>query len=54
MIDFLLRTDNGPLLGVNRTPQSMRAFSVCYMEAATVCTSGAVYPVVFGEGALAA
>ena len=40
--------------GVNRTRQSRRAFSVCYMEAATVCSSGAAFPVVFGEGALAA
>ena len=40
--------------GVNRTRQSRRAFSVCYMEAATVCSSGATFPVVFGEGALAA
>ena len=40
--------------GVNRTPQSRRAFCVCYMEAATVCSSGATFPVVFGGGALAA
>ena len=39
---------------VNRTDQSRRAFSVCYMEAATVANNGAEYPVVFGDGALGA
>ncbi|HJP29081.1 MAG TPA: phytanoyl-CoA dioxygenase family protein [Candidatus Latescibacteria bacterium] len=37
---------------VNRTQQSRRAFSVCYMDAATVASNGATYPVVFGDGAL--
>ena len=37
---------------VNRTDQSRRAFSVCYMDAATVTNNDATYPVVFGEGAL--
>jgi phytanoyl-CoA hydroxylase len=37
---------------VNRTQQSRRAFSVCYMDAATVSQRGATYPVVFGDGAL--
>ena len=32
---------------VNRTSQSRRAFSVCYMEARTVDRSGSKYPVVF-------
>ena len=39
---------------VNRTQQSRRAFSVCYMDAATVASNGATYRRVFGEGALAA
>jgi hypothetical protein len=38
---------------VNRTQQSRRAFSVCYMDAATVASNGGTYPVVFGEGAMA-
>lgn len=38
---------------VNRTQQSRRAFSVCYMDAATVSSRGTTFPVVFGEGALA-
>lgn len=37
---------------VNRTQQSRRAFSVCYMEAATVSARGSTYPVVFGDGEL--
>jgi len=37
---------------VNRSKQSRRAFSVCYMEAATVANNDATYPVVFGQGAL--
>ncbi len=37
---------------VNHTGIPRRAFSVCYMEAATVSSRGATYPVVFGEGAL--
>ena len=36
----------------NGTDQSRRAFSVCYMDAATVDSNGNIYPVVFGEGAL--
>jgi phytanoyl-CoA hydroxylase len=39
---------------VNRTQQSRRAFSVCYMDAATTTNNGASYPVVFGGGALEA
>ncbi len=37
---------------VNRTAIPRRAFSVCYMEAATVSSRGATFPVVFGQGAL--
>lgn len=37
---------------VNHTQQSRRAFSVCYMDAATVSSRGTSFPVVFGEGAL--
>lgn len=37
---------------VNRTPIPRRAFSVCYMDAATQSKSGAKFPVMFGEGAL--
>jgi hypothetical protein len=37
---------------VNRTGIPRRAFSVCYMDAATRSSRGAAYPVVFGEGAL--
>ncbi|MBI2504170.1 MAG: phytanoyl-CoA dioxygenase family protein [Candidatus Latescibacteria bacterium] len=37
---------------VNRTAIPRRAFSVCYMDAATVSSRGAPFPVVFGEGAL--
>ena len=37
---------------VNHSQQSRRAFSVCYMDAATVADNGASYPVVFGAGAL--
>jgi hypothetical protein len=37
---------------VNRTAIPRRAFSACYMDAATVSSRGAVFPVVFGEGAL--
>ena len=36
----------------NSTDQSRRAFSVCYMEAATVAKNGQTFPVVFGEGAI--
>ncbi|MFH1566699.1 MAG: phytanoyl-CoA dioxygenase family protein, partial [Gemmatimonadota bacterium] len=39
---------------VNRTRQSRRAFSVCYMDAATAAGNGTPYPVVFGSGALVA
>ncbi len=38
---------------VNRTERARRAFSVCYMDAATVASNGHNYPVVFGENALA-
>ncbi len=37
---------------VNRSSTSRRAFSVCYMDAATRTTDGAGFPIVFGEGAL--
>ncbi len=36
----------------NQTDIPRRAFSVCYMEAATESVSGQSFPVVFGEGAL--
>jgi phytanoyl-CoA hydroxylase len=40
---------------VNRSPQSRRAFSVCYMEAATLKNGvPGKFPAVFGEGELAA
>lgn len=45
--NWLLHTSD-----VNRTQQSRRAFSVCYMEAATTSTNGQTFPVVFGPGAL--
>lgn len=45
--NWLLHTSD-----VNRSKQSRRAFSVCYMEAATVANNDATYPVVFGQGAL--
>lgn len=37
---------------VNRTPLPRRAFSICYMDAATKSKRGAAFPVIFGEGAL--
>ncbi|MCB0093831.1 MAG: phytanoyl-CoA dioxygenase family protein, partial [Caldilineaceae bacterium] len=36
----------------NRTTIARRAFSVCYMDANTVCRNGQPYPVIFGTGAL--
>ncbi|MCB9149628.1 MAG: phytanoyl-CoA dioxygenase family protein [Caldilineaceae bacterium] len=36
----------------NRTTIARRAFSVCYMDANTVCRNGQPYPVIFGAGAL--
>jgi ectoine hydroxylase-related dioxygenase (phytanoyl-CoA dioxygenase family) len=36
----------------NHSDQSRRAFSVCYMDAATVDAHGGAYPVIFGEQAL--
>lgn len=36
----------------NHSPIARRAFSVCYMDAATVDSSGKTYPVIFGEGAI--
>ena len=36
----------------NRTDEPRRAFSVCYMDAATVASNGDTFPVIFGEGAL--
>jgi len=38
--------------GVNTTEIPRRAFSVCYMEAATKTTSGETYAVIFGNSAL--
>ncbi|MBV7330561.1 phytanoyl-CoA dioxygenase family protein [Chloroflexi bacterium TSY] len=38
--------------GVNRTTIARRAFSACYLDAATVSTSNQSFPVIFGEGAL--
>ncbi len=38
--------------GVNRTPIARRAFSVCFMDAATVDSQHHAYSVIFGEGAL--
>ena len=43
--NWLLHTSD-----VNRTQQSRRAFSVCYMDAATKSSRGTSFPVVFGEG----
>ena len=37
---------------VNRSEQSRRAFSICYMDGRTVDTSGTTYSRIFGEGAL--
>jgi len=37
---------------VNRSGQSRRAFSVCYMHGETRTNKGATFPIVFGEGAL--
>ena len=37
----------------NHTKIARRAFSVCYMDANTVCSNGGEYPVIFGEGAFA-
>jgi phytanoyl-CoA hydroxylase len=37
---------------VNSTDIPRRAFSVCYMDAATVSSRGNQFPVVFGDGAL--
>ena len=37
---------------VNKTGKPRRAFSVCYMDAATRSASEEVFPVIFGEGAL--
>lgn len=37
---------------VNRSDQSRRAFSVCYMDARTRSNKGETFPVIFGEGAL--
>jgi phytanoyl-CoA hydroxylase len=45
--NWLLHTSD-----INRSQQSRRAFSVCYMEAATVTNNDATYPVIFGDGAL--
>ncbi len=37
---------------VNKTDQSRRAFSVCYMDARTVASNGETFTTVFGEGSL--
>lgn len=37
---------------VNRSSISRRAFSTCYMDARTICRSGAKFPTLFGPGAL--
>ena len=39
--------------GVNSTDSPRRAFSVCYMDAATKAHNGERYSLIFGEGALA-
>jgi phytanoyl-CoA hydroxylase len=39
--------------GINRTDIPRRAFSVCYMDAATKTSNGERYSLIFGEGALA-
>ncbi|MEM7132719.1 MAG: phytanoyl-CoA dioxygenase family protein [Chloroflexota bacterium] len=38
--------------GVNRTTTARRAFSACYLDAATVSASNKTFPTIFGEGAL--
>lgn len=38
--------------GINETDIARRAFSVCYMDAATVSTENRDYPLIFGPGAL--
>ena len=38
--------------GTNRTVSARRAFSVCYLDAATVSASERTFPVIFGQGAL--
>lgn len=38
--------------GTNSTRIARRAFSVCYLDAATVSASGNNFPVIFGRGAL--
>jgi Phytanoyl-CoA dioxygenase (PhyH) len=37
---------------VNKTDIPRRAYSVCYMDAATVDRNGRSYPIIFGEGAI--
>ena len=37
---------------VNQSDISRRAFSICYMDAATKSARGNTYPVIFGDGAL--
>jgi phytanoyl-CoA hydroxylase len=37
---------------VNRSPGSRRAFSVCYMDAATTTRGGQQFPVIFGAAAM--
>ena len=37
---------------INRTEIPRRAFSACYMDAATQTSSGEMYSIIFGEGAL--
>ena len=38
--------------GVNSTAIARRAFSVCYMDAATVDSNNHQYTLIFGDGAL--
>ena len=38
--------------GVNSTTGARRAFSACYLDAATISTSNKAFPVIFGGGAL--
>lgn len=37
---------------INQSVQSRRAFSICYMDAATIDKNGQDYPVIFGDGSL--
>jgi len=39
--------------GTNSTGTARRAFSICFMDAATRSRAGSTFPVIFGEGAMA-